>query len=99
MGLCFDDFTYAIADLAIQRIDRIKSTLSSDLDHLFSSTLVALIDGKESGKDLRASELEKAKWIADISECLRTYDTLGLWHDAEEVLRSDIVRSFVKKVS
>ncbi|KAI0084912.1 COG complex component [Irpex rosettiformis] len=84
----------AFVDECQWRIDRIKSTLSSDLDHLFSSTLVALVEGKDHG---RASELEKAKWISDISECFRTYDILGLWSDAEEVLRTDIVRSFVKK--
>ncbi|KAI0688177.1 COG complex component [Cytidiella melzeri] len=84
----------AFVDECQWRIDRIKSTLSSDLDHLFSSTLVALTEGKEHG---RATELEKAKLLSDLSECFRTYDTLGLWSDAEEVLRTDVVRSFVKK--
>lgn len=36
--------------------------------------------------------------MADVSECLRTYDSLGLWRDAEEVLRRDVVHDFVKKV-
>ncbi|KAJ6499253.1 COG complex component [Mycena sanguinolenta] len=76
------------------RIDRIRSTLSSDLDHLFSSTLLALTDGKAEGK---ISEVEKAKSIADLTECLRTYDAMGLWRDAEDVLRRDVVRRFVKK--
>ncbi|KAJ7680372.1 COG complex component [Mycena polygramma] len=76
------------------RIDRIRSTLSSDLDHLFSSTLLALTDGKADGK---ISEVEKAKSIADLTECLRTYDAMGLWRDAEDVLRRDVVRRFVKK--
>ncbi|PSR73204.1 hypothetical protein PHLCEN_2v10925 [Hermanssonia centrifuga] len=53
--------------------------------------------GKEAGKEIRATELEKAKWMSDVTECLRTYDMLGLWHDAEEVIRADIVREFVKK--
>ncbi|KAJ7084431.1 COG complex component [Mycena belliarum] len=76
------------------RIDRIRSTLSSDLDHLFSSTLLALTDSKGDGKIL---EVEKAKSIADLTECLRTYDSMGLWRDAEDVLRRDVVRRFVKK--
>ncbi|KAJ6586972.1 COG complex component [Mycena vulgaris] len=76
------------------RIDRIRSTLSSDLDYLFSSTLLALTEGKGDGKIF---EVEKAKSIADLTECLRTYDAMGLWRDAEDVLRRDVVRRFVKK--
>lgn len=81
-----------------QRIDRIKSTLSSDLDHLFSSTLASLTEGKDIVRATGTGELDKAKTVADVTECLRTYDMLGLWQDAEEVLRTDVVRSFVKKV-
>ncbi|OCH93776.1 COG complex component [Obba rivulosa] len=79
------------------RIDRIKSTLSSDLDHLFAATVTALVTGKEHGREVRATEAERSKWMADITECLKTYDTLGLWRDAEDVLRREVVRSFVKK--
>ena len=71
--------------------------MSSDLDHFFSTTLTNLIEGKEAGKEFRATEADKARWLADITECLRTYDILGLWADAEEVIRTD-VRKFVKKV-
>lgn len=42
--------------------------------------------------------MDKAKWTAELSECLRTYDTLGLWRDAEDVLRRDVMRAFIKKV-
>ncbi|KAJ7218018.1 COG complex component [Mycena pura] len=76
------------------RIDRIRSTLSADLDHLFSANLIALTDSKSDGK---MSEVEKAKSTADLTECLRTYDAMGLWRDAEDVLRRDVVRRFVKK--
>ncbi|KAF9465050.1 oligomeric golgi complex component, COG2-domain-containing protein [Collybia nuda] len=76
------------------RIDRIQKTLSSDLDHVFAITLVALTDGKDEG---RPADVEKSKWIADLTECLRTYDMLGLWRDAEDVLRREVVRNFVKK--
>jgi hypothetical protein len=37
--------------------------------------------------------------MADLTECLRTYDALQLWRDAEDVLRRDVLREFVKKVS
>jgi hypothetical protein len=73
----------------------VQSTLSSDLDHIFATTLLALTDGKGEG---RSTEVDKAKWTSDLTECLRTYDVLGLWRDAEDVLRREVVRSFVKKV-
>ena len=75
----------------LQRIDRIRSTLSSDLDHAWAFTLTAFTEGK-------ATEIEKLKLIADMTECLRTYDALELWKDAEEVIRKEVVRKFVKKV-
>ncbi|TCD60067.1 hypothetical protein EIP91_010785 [Steccherinum ochraceum] len=79
------------------RIDRIKSTLSTDLDHLFSTTIIALTEGKVPGRETKLSESDRAKWLSDVTECLRTYDMLGQWRDAEEVLRRDLVRDFVKK--
>ena len=44
------------------------------------------------------TEIEKSKLYAGVTECLRTYDVLGLWRDAEDVLRREVVREFVKKV-
>ncbi|TFL04432.1 COG complex component [Pterulicium gracile] len=85
----------AFIDEVQWRIDRIQSSLSSDLDHLLSTTVKALVDGKAGGKNL--SEMDKATWTAELSECLRTYDTLGLWRDAEDVLRRDVMRAFIKK--
>lgn len=84
------------------RIDRIQSTLSSDLDHLFASTLLASTSGPGKSKDrdktpIITTEGEKAKRTADLTECLRIYDMLGLWRDAEEVIRRELVRAFVKK--
>ncbi|KZV70663.1 COG complex component [Peniophora sp. CONT] len=70
------------------RINRIQSTLSSDLDHLFSQTLSSLSD---------ANKGDRSKLMIDVTECLRTYDIMGLWRDAEDVLRRDVVREFVKK--
>ncbi|KAG5735120.1 Conserved oligomeric Golgi complex subunit 2 [Termitomyces sp. T112] len=76
------------------RIDRIHSTISSDLDHVFAAALIALTEGKGDGK---VAEMEKTKLLSDVMECLRTYDILGLWRDAEDVLRKEVVRAFVKK--
>jgi hypothetical protein len=78
-----------------QRIDRLRSTLSSDLDHLFATTLTGLTDTKAES---RLSDLERSKLLTDLTECLRTYDMLGLWRDAEDVFRREVVRAFVKKV-
>jgi len=81
----------SLTDLLSQRISRVQSTLSSDLDHLFSDTLTALSSGK-------LAEADKAKRMADLTESLRTYDALQLWRDAEDVLRRVVCREFVKKV-
>ncbi|KAF7297555.1 Conserved oligomeric Golgi complex subunit 2-like [Mycena kentingensis (nom. inval.)] len=83
----------AFVDEIQWRIDRIRSTLSSDLDHLFSTILIALTE-KPDGKTF---DVEKNKLLSDLAECLRTYDAMGLWRDAEDVLRRDVVRRFVKK--
>ncbi|KDR75857.1 hypothetical protein GALMADRAFT_248589 [Galerina marginata CBS 339.88] len=84
----------AFVDEVQWRIDRVHSTLSSDLDQLFAQTILLLTDLKG---ETRGTELEKNKWLADLTECLRTYDTLGLWRDAEDVIRRELVRTFVKK--
>jgi conserved oligomeric Golgi complex subunit 2 len=85
------------ADLIIhvQRIDRIQSTLSSDLDHLFTTVVTSLAGTKSHGK---LSDIDRSKLLADLTECLRTYDALGLWRDPEDILRREVVRAFVKKV-
>ena len=49
-------------------------------------------------RETKTPELERVKLNADLAECLRTYDILGLWRDAEDVLRREVVRGFVKKV-
>jgi len=48
--------------------------------------------------DGRLLETERLKFLTDLRECLRVYDVLGLWRDAEDVLRRDVVRPFLKKV-
>ncbi|KAI8993989.1 COG complex component [Trametes punicea] len=88
----------AFIDESQWRIDRIKSTLSSDLDHLFAATLSTLVGGKDHpSRPSKVSETEKSKLYADVTECLRTYDVLGLWRDAEDVIGREVVRGFVKK--
>jgi hypothetical protein len=62
------------------------------LDHLFATTINLLVGEK------KLSEMDKSRLQADLSECLRTYDVLGLWRDAEDVLRAEVVRPFIKKV-
>ncbi|EEB92639.1 hypothetical protein MPER_08821, partial [Moniliophthora perniciosa FA553] len=82
------------ADEIQWRIDRIQSTISSDLDHLFGASLVALTDAKGEGK---VTDVEETKLLADLTECLKTYDMLGLWRDAEDVLKRDVLRPFIRK--
>ncbi|KAH0827904.1 oligomeric golgi complex component, COG2-domain-containing protein [Lanmaoa asiatica] len=74
-------------------IDRIRYTLTSDLDHLFSSILAALT-GIGGGK---TSELEKAKLVADLTECLCVYDTLCLWRTAEDIIKRTVVLPYIRK--
>ena len=69
--------------------------MSSDLDQLFVQTLNTFTDPKGENK---GTELEKNKWVTDLMECLRTYDVLGLWRDAEDIIRREVMRTFVKKV-
>lgn len=92
-SLCLCCPPYLILFLCCQRIDRIHSTISSDLDHVFAVALVALTG---EGKVI---EMEKTKLLQDVTDCLKTYDLLGLWRDAEDVLRKEVVRAFVKKAS
>jgi len=44
------------------------------------------------------SDTDKTKSMADVHECLRTYDVLGLWREAEEIIRRSVVDSFLQKV-
>lgn len=82
-----------------QRIDRIKSTLTSDLEHHFAITLLALTSAEKSKLEkAKQPEAERAKLISDLTDCLRAYDMLGLWRDAEDVIRRELVREFAKKV-
>lgn len=83
----------AFVDEIRWRIDRIQSTLTSDLDHVFSAILSSLTDIK-AGK---VSDQERAKLYVDLTECLRIYDSLHLWEAAEEIMRRDVMQAFIKK--
>lgn len=82
----------AFVDEIRWRIDRIQSTLTSDLDHVFSAILSSLTDIK-AGK---VSD-ERVKLYVDLTECLRIYDLLHLWRVAEEIMRRDVMQAFIKK--
>jgi hypothetical protein len=58
--------------------------------------LTSLLDGKKLAG--RPPESDRTKMVAEVTECLKTYDILGLWRDAEDILRREIVEKFVKKV-
>ncbi|EIW83330.1 COG complex component [Coniophora puteana RWD-64-598 SS2] len=75
------------------RVDRIQSTLSSDLDHVFSAAVTVMA----TSKDTKTSEIERTKAFADVSECLRIYDNLGLWRNSENILRRDLMQDFLRK--
>ncbi|KAH8119152.1 COG complex component [Phellopilus nigrolimitatus] len=79
------------------RIDRIKSTLSSDLEHYFATTLFSLTSDKSKPGKTKQPENDRSKLLSDLVDCLRVYDLLGLWRDAEDVIRREVVREFVKK--
>ncbi|KAJ3803011.1 COG complex component [Lentinula aff. detonsa] len=81
----------AFVDEIQWKIDRIQSSLSSDLDALFALTLSAMAG------EAKLSDLDKNKILPDLTECIRTYDVLGLWRDAEEILRSVMMRPFIRK--
>lgn len=78
-----------------QRIDRITSTLSRDLDHHLSSTLRALTDPSTLPSTASA---ERVRLTSELVECFKIYDALRMWREAEEVVRRDLVRPFMKKV-
>ncbi|KAJ2918521.1 hypothetical protein MD484_g1842, partial [Candolleomyces efflorescens] len=91
IGMPDDDSTDSL-ELSLQKLGPHNDD-STD-DNLLSTTLTHLTEGKPES---RSTELERAKWVADLTECLRTYDLLGLWRDAEDIIRRQVVRKFVKK--
>ncbi|KIJ49540.1 hypothetical protein M422DRAFT_246619 [Sphaerobolus stellatus SS14] len=85
----------AFVDEIQWRVDRVKSTLFSDLDHTFATTLGSVASHGNAMKT--ATEQEKARWKSDLKECLRTYDSLGGWRQTEEVIRREVMSGFIKE--
>ncbi|CAE6539818.1 unnamed protein product [Rhizoctonia solani] len=84
----------ALVDTLQFRIDRIVSTLSRDLDHHLSSTLRALTDSSTMPSTASA---ERARLTSELVECFKIYDALKMWREAEDVVRRELVRPFMKK--
>ncbi|KAI6131677.1 oligomeric golgi complex component, COG2-domain-containing protein [Pisolithus croceorrhizus] len=83
----------AYVDAIQERVDRVRSTLTSDLDHLFSATLLS-VTGTDNGK---IQGIERSKAVSELTECLRVYDNLGLWRAAEEIIRRAVIQPFIRK--
>ncbi|KAG8712025.1 hypothetical protein FRC09_020291 [Ceratobasidium sp. 395] len=83
----------AFVDSLQFRIDRISQTLSRDLDHHLSLTLRALTDPSTLPSTASA---ERARLTAELVECFKIYDALRMWREAEDVVRRELVRPFVK---
>ncbi|CAE6517893.1 unnamed protein product [Rhizoctonia solani] len=84
----------ALVDTLQFRIDRITSTLSRDLDHHLASILRALTD---SSTVPSAASAERARLTSELVECFKIYDALKMWREAEDVVRRELVRPFIKK--
>ncbi|KAF8705949.1 hypothetical protein RHS03_05077, partial [Rhizoctonia solani] len=84
----------ALVDTLQFRIDRITSTLSRDLDHHLASTLRALTDSSTMPS---AASAERARLTSELVECFKIYDALKMWREAEDVIRRELVRPFIKK--
>ncbi|KAG8747151.1 hypothetical protein FRC10_002200 [Ceratobasidium sp. 414] len=88
------DHGCAFVDSLQFRIDRISQTLSRDLDHHLSLTLRALTDPSTLPSTASA---ERARLTAELVECFKIYDALRMWREAEDVVRRELVRPFIKK--
>ena len=76
-----------------------KATLTSDLESLLSKTVLAVTSVEQPlAPRPKLADGDKARSMSELIDCLKAYDMLALWRDAEDVLRRDVVRSFVKKV-
>jgi hypothetical protein len=41
---------------------------------------------------------ERARLTSELVECFKIYDALKMWREAEDVVRRELVRPFIKKV-
>ncbi|CCO27036.1 Conserved oligomeric Golgi complex subunit 2 Short=COG complex subunit 2 [Rhizoctonia solani AG-1 IB] len=84
----------ALVDTLQFRIDRITSTLSRDLDHHLASILRALTEPSTMPS---VASAERARLTSELVECFKIYDALKMWREAEDVVRRELVRPFIKK--
>ncbi|CDZ97124.1 cog complex component [Phaffia rhodozyma] len=82
----------AILDEVQWRIERIRNTLHKDLDHLFSDTLFSM-SSRSSHYSTSSSSLHHT-----LQACLKTYDLISGWRDAEDLLRRELVRPLVRRI-
>ena len=74
--------------------------MTSDLEHHFTTVLLKVTSTeKEESPKTSKPDLERTKYLTELTDCLRAYDMLALWRDAEDIIRREVVRGFVKKVS
>ncbi|KZO95535.1 COG complex component [Calocera viscosa TUFC12733] len=78
------------------RIDQIKTTLSRDLDNLFTSLLTSSASQQSNDGFFASNTSDRGRRLPELNEVLRTYDALGEWRQAEEVLRREVVRPFIR---
>ena len=43
-------------------------------------------------------DFERSRSLLELADCLRAYDMLYSWRDAEDIIRREVVRGFIKKV-
>lgn len=83
----------------LQRIKRIKSTLASDLEGSLKSILNSLTGANPTtSKATKFQEPRQNAHVSELNDTLRTYDMLCLWRDAEDIIRHETIREFLKKV-
>ncbi|EJU04373.1 COG complex component [Dacryopinax primogenitus] len=86
----------AFVDSNRWRIDRIKTTLSRDLDNLFTTLLTSSASQQTNEGFFASNTTDRGRRMPELNEVLRTYDALGEWRQAEEVLRREVVRPFIR---
>jgi len=78
--------TYSLS-LSPQRISRITSALQLDLSQLLSSILSAPPSSSDSYQ----------AYLDELTSALQTFSSLGLIHQAEEIIRKTVVKPFLLK--
>lgn len=77
----------SLCSTALQRISRITSALQLDLSQLLTSILSAPPSSSESYQ----------AYLDELTSALQTFSSLGLIHQAEEIIRKTVVKPFLLK--